>query len=391
MIAMNTPAEVTSIKGINCISGIPQQLTISDGSVEQVGSIAKSDEELPLMGTGLIDLQVNGIDGVDFNNTSLHHKDVLKATQYLLSKGVTTFFPTLITNADDNVLKLLETLRLACEKYPLVEACVGGIHLEGPFISEVEGARGAHNLQYIKAPDWQWVQKCQEVSGGRVKLLTLSPEWEGTNELIRQCRQQGILVAIGHSFATPEQIQSAVKAGATLSTHLGNAIPLMLPRHPNLLWEQLAQDDLYASIIADGFHLPNAFLKVAIRAKGDKTILVSDATCFSGMTPGTYQTHIGDEVILEKGGRLAMKKSPDLLAGATKCLVEDVQYLLTQDLASLKTTWQMASTNPAAFLGKTEHRLLPGQPADIVLFHLTERKKIHITQVIKKGHTVFEL
>lgn len=342
------------------------------------------------MGPGLIDVQVNGIDGVDFNDASINPDDVLEATQALLAKGVTTYFPTLITNSDENVLKILSTLHQACEIYPLVDACVGGIHLEGPFISKVDGARGAHDLQHVKAPDWNWVQKCQEVAGGRVKLLTLSPEWVEAPAVIQQCHQHEILVAIGHSNATPEQIRLAVEAGATLSTHLGNAIPLMLPRHPNLLWEQLAQDELYASIIADGFHLPDAFLKVAIRSKGDKVILVSDATCFSGMPPGIYQTHIGDEVILEEGGRLAMKSTPELMAGATKALIENVQYLVSQHLTTLSTAWKMASINPSEFLGKNTLGMFPGQQADLVIFQVTERKKIVIDQVIKNGDTVFE-
>lgn len=388
---MKTLTDVKTIEGINCISGEAERLTIRHGRIEQVSSLKNFDDTLPYIGPGLLDMQVNGIDGIDFNNADLRPADVIEATRYLLSKGVTTFFPTLITNSDENVLQILETIHRASQSDALVRACVGGIHLEGPFISKVEGARGAHDLQYIKAPDWNWVQTCQEVSGNTIRLLTLSPEWEGTEELIRRCGQQQIQVAIGHSYATPEQIRGAVKAGATLSTHLGNAIPLMLPRHPNLLWEQLAQDGLYASIIADGFHLPDAFLKVVIRTKGDKAVLVSDATCFSGMTPGVYQTHIGDEVILEKGGRLAMKKSPDLLAGATKCLVEDVQYLVRQELTALGTAWSMASVNPAAFLGKKQPALQSGQSADLVLFQLDAQKKIHITEVIKKGETVYEL
>lgn len=378
------------IEGINCISGEAQRFAIRQGRIEKVSTLENAENGLPFIGPGFIDMQVNGIDGIDFNDINLSQDDLVKATQYLLSKGVTTFFPTLITNSDENVLQILTAIRQACASNPLVHACVGGIHLEGPFISEVEGARGAHDLQYIKAPDWNWVQKCQEAAGGSIKLLTLSPEWEGTADLIRKCREHGILVSIGHSNATSEQIRTAIKAGATLSTHLGNGAPLMLPRHPNLLWEQLAQDDLYASIIADGFHLPNAFLKVAIRTKGDKAILVSDATCFSGIAPGTYQTHIGDEVVLEEQGRLAMKKSPDLLAGATKCLLEDIQHLVDQHLTSLADAWKMASTNPARFLGNEMYGLFPGQQADLMMFQLTERKRICITKVIKSGQIVFE-
>ncbi len=341
------------------------------------------------IGPGLIDLQINGIDGIDFNDASLRPEDIETATSYLLSKGITTFFPTIITNADENVHAIIKTIVQASKKSKLVNACVGGIHIEGPFISKIDGARGAHDLQYIKAPDWEWVRKCQEIAEGMIKLITISPEWKGSSAFIHQCREHDILVSIGHSNASPEQIREAVTAGAGMSTHLGNGLLLMLPRHPNLLWEQLAHDGLFASIIADGFHLPDAFLKVVIKTKGSRAFLVSDSTCFSGMPPGVYQTHIGDEVVLEKGGRLAMKKSPDLLAGATKNLLENIQYLLGQKLLDLAEVWKMASLYPANFLGMAGYGMLPDQPADLVVFDL-KNEHISIQKVIKLGQLVYE-
>ena len=379
-----------SVDGINCITAKKERLMIENGRIKSVGDIETAETNLPYLGPGLIDLQVNGIDGIDFNDTGLSSEDMLAATRYLLSKGVTTFFPTLITNSDSNIHALIETIVRACQKHALVGACVGGIHLEGPFISKKEGARGAHDPRYIKAPDWNWVQTCQEIAGGSVKLMTLSPEWEGVTALIRQCRRHHLRVALGHAQAAPEQISSAVEAGATLSTHLGNGVSLMLPRHPNLLWEQLAQDKLYASIIADGFHLPDAFLKVVIKMKGKRTILVSDATRFSGQPAGVYQTHIGDEVVLEKEGRLSMKKNPDLLAGATKCLLENVQYLLDRKLASVADAWKMASTHPAAFLREEHYGLVPSQPADLVIFTMNSKSKISVDKVVKDGICIFE-
>lgn len=377
------------MESISCISGKPEKLEIRNGNIEKISTIESSVNDLPYVGPGLIDLQVNGINGIDFNDTALSPNELLEATLYLLGTGVTTFFPAIITNSDDNILKILKTIHLACEAHPSVNSCIGGIHLEGPFISKTEGARGAHHEKYIKAPDWSLINTFQEASGGRIKLITLAPEWEGSSEFIQRCRQEGILVSIGHSNATSEQISSAVKAGASLSTHLGNAVPLMLPRHPNLLWEQLALDDLYASIIADGFHLPDSFLKVVIRTKGDRAFLVSDATCFSGMAPGVYQAHIGEEVILNKEGRLALKKSPNLLAGATKSLLENIEHLTSQKLATLSTAWKMGSINPARFLGRENYGLFAGQPADLVMFQL-EGKRININKVVKNGQVVFE-
>lgn len=377
------------IHGINCLNEKPQSFEIQQ-NIGKISDLTAEEGNLPYVGPGLVDLQVNGIHGIDFNDPELTEQGMDKATHYLLSQGVTGYFPTLITNSDENILKILDTINRACSQYPLVNSCIAGIHLEGPFLSTVDGARGAHNKQYVKEPSWDLVKTFQEVSGGRIRLITLAPEWENAPGFIKKCRQEGILISIGHTNANPEQIDAGVQAGATLSTHLGNGIPLMLPRHPNLLWEQLAQDELYISIIADGFHLPNSFLKVAMKVKENKVLLVSDATCFSGMEPGEYKTHIGDEVVLNAEGKLAMKNSNGLLAGATKSLLENIQFLFNQHLVPLKRAWEMGSINPARFLGWENYGLLPDQPADLVIFHLSENKDIQIDRVIKNGEVVYE-
>lgn len=378
------------LKGIDCISGKVIRLTFGlEGQVNST-TFEGNKQGLPFLGPGLIDLQVNGIHGIDFNTTELTTEEVLKATQYLLSKGITTFFPTLITNSDEHIFQIIQTIVKACQQFPLVNACIGGIHLEGPFISADDGARGAHSKKFIRPPDNRWLEQCQEMAEGRIRLLTLSPEWDNTADFIRQCHSRGVKVAIGHTHAQPEQIAAAVKAGATLSTHLGNAAPLMLRRHPNILWEQLSQDGLYASFIADGFHLPESFLKVAFRAKGEKALLVSDATAFSGMPPGTYQSHIGEEVLLEENGRLCMKANPDLLAGATKNLLENIEFLLSTQLCSLSEAWTMASTRVAEFLEMPDYFLDSPQMGDVVVFEQASSSKILVREVYKAGKKVFE-
>lgn len=381
--------EPTIIKGVNSLNGKAQALKIQNGFINDLTDLPDTTDDLPLIGPGLVDIQINGINGIDFNDPDLTEEDMLSATEYLLSQGVTGYFPTLITNSDEHIHQILSTIKRSCEKYTLVNDCIAGIHLEGPFLSTLEGARGAHSEKYIKEPSWELIDGFQNASGQRIKLITLAPERENAPEFIKKCRDNGILVSIGHSFADGVQIDKAVKAGATLSTHLGNAVPLMLPRHPNLLWEQLAQEDLSASLIADGFHLPNSFLKVVLKVKGDKALLVSDATCFSGMEPGEYKTHIGGEVVLSKEGRLSMKNSNGLLAGAAKSLLENIQYLVDQQLVPLSKAWELASVSPARFLGIDDYGLAIGQAADLVTFIQTDAGKIKIKSVIKGGKVVF--
>lgn len=337
---------------------------------------------------GLIDLQVNGVDAVDFNDPVLTEADVLKATRYLLSQGVTAFFPTIITGADDNVISLLKTLRSACDQYPLVRACVVGIHLEGPFISPEDGARGAHDLRYVKAPDWSLLERFQEVAEGTIKMVTLAPEWEGAPELIRKCREHHILVSMGHSLADTQQIGRAVDAGLLLSTHLGNGIPLMLKRHPNMLWDQLADDRLYAMIITDGLHTPDAFIRVVMRVKGAKTILVSDATRFAGMPPGEYDTIIGGKIVLDTNKRISLKGSGGLLAGAAKSLLEDVNTLVSHGLASLEDAWKMASDHITDLFAQYLPECIPTGDDQVVVRQ--DGDVWVVEQVIKNGELVYE-
>jgi N-acetylglucosamine-6-phosphate deacetylase len=327
--------------GIDCIYGKYVGFKAQRGNVEW-GVVSASGRKVDAyVGPGLIDIQVNGIGGIDFNTNSLTVNDVYEATQKILREGVTLFFPTVITNASDTIVSILKTIDRACREFPLVNDCIGGIHLEGPFISNKNGSRGAHDSGYIQDPNIKLFEKFQEAAGGRIRIITLAPELTGSMDLIRYCRKHGIIVGIGHSAATTDQIDAAVEAGARISTHIGNAVPLMLPRHPNPLWDQLAHNKLYASIIADGFHLSESFVRVVTRVKRNKTILISDMTVFAGMPPGRYRTHIGSEVILTEEGKVYLKEEPRLKAGAAKTLLDNIGYLLDNRIVNLRNAWRM--------------------------------------------------
>lgn len=372
----------------NCITDKTEEASFEDGKLTGIVEKETNDHDLPFIGPGLIDLQINGINGIDYNTTTLTQEDVIKTTHYLLSQGVTTFLPTVITNSDENIVTIVRTIDEACKSDPLVNECVWGIHLEGPFISPKEGAKGAHDEQYIKAPDWELFTKFQEAAGGRIRLVTIAPEWEGSCSFIERCREQGIIVAMGHSLANTEQISAAVKSGMTLSTHLGNGIPLLLKRHPNMIWDQLAEDGLYSCIITDGIHTPDSFMKVVMKNKGKHTLVVSDATCYAGMPPGEYQSHIGGSVILDEEKRVSLKGSPGILAGAAKSLLENVETLIDHNLATLKEAWEMASINVSQMLIKHDPSFYE-KNNDKVVFRL-EGKDIIISKVIKNGKIVFD-
>jgi N-acetylglucosamine-6-phosphate deacetylase len=377
--------------GLHYQTGRPVEVTCRAGTIAHI----REGEDLPpgglpWVGPGLTDLQVNGFRGIDLNAPDLSVAGLEGLTRELWSVGVTSFLPTLITNSSAATVAALRTIRRACETSRVVRQAVAGIHLEGPFISPEDGPRGAHPKAHVRAPDGALLEAFREASGDLVRLVTLSPEWPGAPELIRRCVARGIRAAIGHTAATPDQIAAAVAAGASLSTHLGNATHQTLPRHPNYLWEQLAQDDLAASLIADGFHLPDAVLKVAMKVKGDRAMLVSDSVSLAGLPPGPYRTHIGDQVVLTAAGKLHLDGQPNVLAGSAQPLRWGVQHLLRRNLCALPQAWDMASVVPNRFMDLPARAgLQPGAPADLVVF-TWNGSDLRVLYTYKAGELVFQ-
>jgi N-acetylglucosamine-6-phosphate deacetylase len=292
---------------------------------------------------GLFDLQVNGFGGVDFNNPSISNEDVHRAIQAMKATGVTHFLPTLITSPFDRFAKCARTL--SNSQFPEIV----GIHMEGPYIGPEDGPRGAHPREHVIGASIDDFTRRQEAANGRIVLVTLAPEAPGAMQLIAYLADRGIRVAIGHTAAPPEQIRDAVNAGATLSTHLGNGCAQSLPRHPNFIWEQLATDELFASLIVDGHHLPGATVKAMVRAKtAERVFLVTDGTAAAGCAPGTYELN-GERVVLDDDGRVS-PPGKLWLAGSALTLSRAVANTVKFTGLSLQAVLPMASTQPAKYL-----------------------------------------
>jgi N-acetylglucosamine-6-phosphate deacetylase len=382
--------KVTVISGFHYKTEEPVTIRVEDGIIKDIrrNTAEEAQDFLPWIGPGLVDLQINGYNGWDFNTIPIEEGSIEHATRALWKEGITSYYPTVITNGDDELKQAVHSIASACNMDSISNEGVAGIHLEGPFISAEDGPRGAHGKIYTKAPNWSLFQRWQEAAEGRIRIITLSPEWPGTTRFIEKCVEQGVIVSIGHMAATEEQIVEAVKAGARMSTHLGNGAHLSLPRHPNYIWEQLAQDDLSACVIADGFHLPDSVLKVVLRTKGKRAMLVSDAVYLSGMEPGEYENHIGGKVVLTPEGRLYIAQNPKLLAGSVQMLPWGIDHLVRRGLASLSEAWEMASIRPSTFMGlPSEKGLTVGAPADLVVFERDEQG-ISILQTYKSGKKV---
>ncbi|UVI28318.1 N-acetylglucosamine-6-phosphate deacetylase [Paenibacillus spongiae] len=380
------------IRAIHYATGGQIAISMEQGiitGIEAVPEAAPDKDALPIAAPGLVDLQINGYAGLDFNQLPMPESLLSDAVTRLWSQGVTACYPTVITNRADVIHKLLGQIARACDEDPIAARGIAGIHLEGPFISPQDGARGAHALEYVMAPDWELFCRWQEAAGGRIGIVTISPEWPGSASFIRSCADSGVTVSIGHTSATPDQIREAAQAGARMSTHLGNGAHLMLPRHPNYIWEQLAQDMLSSCVIADGFHLPDQVLKVVIKVKGKQAMLVSDAVSLSGLEAGTYTTHIGGQVVLTPEGRLHLAENEKILAGSAQMLLAGIEHLTGRGLAELAEAWDMASVRPATVMKlPSAGGLEAGAPADLVLFR-REGSRIRIEQTYKGGERVY--
>ncbi|KRE36473.1 N-acetylglucosamine-6-phosphate deacetylase [Paenibacillus sp. Soil724D2] len=379
------------INGIHYITGEPITVTMNQGFITEIRTAldegGRNDDRL--IAPGLVDLQINGCNGIDLNVFPMDSERVHSIVREVWKEGVTTFFPTITTNSSANLIEAMTAIAKACDEDAVTAATVGGIHLEGPFISPENGPRGAHKREFVCEPDWDAFVRWQEAAGGRIRIVTLSPEWPSSIDFIRRCSESGITVAIGHTAASPEQIRNSVAAGARMSTHFGNGSHLTLPRHPNYLWEQLAEDSLWVSLIADGFHLPESFLKVVMRMKQEHAILVSDAVHLSGMPPGTYCSHNRIHVVKTNEGRLQLADEPLLLAGSAQMLPWGIAHLISKKLCPLHEAWDMASVRPSILMNlSTSSGLQVGSPADLVLFKKEEDGGISICETYKQGFPV---
>lgn len=298
---------------------------------------------------GLVDFQVNGFAGVDFNDAALSAEALDHALLAVLRTGVTSLLPTIITATREELLARFAALDKAVAESRLGRWMVPGYHLEGPFLNPADGYAGCHPPAAMTAADMALVDEIERRLARPILMVTLAPEVENAGAFIAAAVARGKCVAAGHSGADNDSLAGAVAAGLSLSTHLGNGLPQQLPKLANPLFAQLAEDRLTATFIADGIHVPPLALKVMIRAKGlDRSILVTDAVAAAAAAPGLHR-FAGMDVELAEDGTVR-KPGSRYLAGSSLCLDAAVRNVVAFGAAAPREALRLACANPRRVL-----------------------------------------
>lgn len=337
------------------------------------GALPARVVEAEIVAPGLIDLQVNGGFGVEVGADPGALRTLARR---LPERGVTAFLPTLISAPAAGYRAAFAAFATARDA-PGARAL--GLHLEGPFLATVR--KGAHPVDAIANADDALFAELLAMDA--LRLMTLAPERPGAIARIKRLRECGVLVSLGHSDATFEEFEAGVEAGATMATHLYNAMSPFAHRAPGAVGAALIDERVTVGLIADGIHTHPASLHLALRAKGPERIaLVSDMMAAAGMPPGRYRLG-GQEVIVDpETARLA----DGTLAGTLLTLDQGVRHMAHWTEATPAAALRMATETPARLLGLSDRgRLVAGGWADLALFD----GALRLRETIIGGETVF--
>jgi N-acetylglucosamine-6-phosphate deacetylase len=330
---------------------------------------------------GLFDIQVNGMLGHSFSAEDLTVEKVAAINEGLEKHGITRWCPTVTTQTPELIKRNLKIIAESISSGAAPGAYC--IHLEGHYISAEKGYRGVHIPRYIRDPDPGEFDRWQQAAQGRIGLFSLAPDRKGSLEFIRKLRGEGVRIGLVHHNASHEDILAAVSIGADLSSHLINGCAPMIHRQHNIIWSQLSIDELWASFIADGYHIPSYTLRAVIKSKGmGRSILVSDLAHLSGLPDGEYVKN-ENEVILRNGGLWVKSEGGDLLSGAVKTLEKDCEFVASAVGFSIEDGFKMASTNPARYFQiESDFSLFPGRKGPLVVFSW-DNDELKVEQVLK--------
>lgn len=307
---------------------------------------------------GFIDLQLNGCGGVMFND-EITADTIHTMHQANLKSGCTSFLPTLITSSDENMRQAISAQREYQNKYQHQSL---GLHLEGPYLNVMK--KGIHCVDYIRQSDDAMIDFiCQ--NNDVVTKVTLAPENNDPRH-IEKLAAAGIIVSIGHTNATYVEARKGFEAGITFATHLFNAMTPMAGREPGVVGAIYDTPEVYSGVIADGFHVDYANIRIAHKIKGNKLVLVTDATAPAGAEMD-YFIFVGKKVYYRDGKCVDENGT---LGGSALTMIEAVQNTVEHVGIALDEALRMATLYPANAIGveKTLGRVKKGYVANLTIF-----------------------
>ncbi|MDR7238863.1 N-acetylglucosamine-6-phosphate deacetylase [Neobacillus drentensis] len=329
----------------------------------QGGEVIEVDATCSII-PGMIDMHIHGAAGSEVMDATPQALDIMTAN--LPSEGTTSFLATTLTEAEDSIKRALHNVGEFMRAQPTGQAEILGIHLEGPFISP--SRPGAQSQENIICPDLEKFAEFQRIADHHILQVTMAPERPGGMELVRYLSSHGVVVSIGHSNATSDEVQKAIEAGAKQVTHLFNAMSPIHHRDPGVAGSALMADALKCELIVDGIHIHPAVVHMAFRLKGSEgLILVTDAIRAKCLGEGSYR--LGNQTVQVRNGRALLEDGT--LAGSILTMKESIKNTLTFTGCTLEDIVFMSSINPAKQLNLFHRKgsLETGKDADVVVLN----------------------
>jgi N-acetylglucosamine-6-phosphate deacetylase len=353
------------------------------GIITRFEAAARPPERGLWLAHALVDLQINGFAGVDFQRDNVTVEEALIAARALRAAACGRFFLTLITDEWPKLVERLKQLRQLRAGHEELRHAIAGWHIEGPFLSAEPGFHGAHNPALMLDPTPDRIRELRAITNTDPVLLTIAPELRGGLEAIALARSLDIKVSLGHTNASLEVLRDAVRAGATGFTHLGNACPQLLDRHDNILWRALDTPGLTVSLIPDQVHVSPPLFRLIHRALGTEAIYyTTDAMAAAGASPGRYT--IGAMEVEVGADRIVRQPGKSNYAGSALRPIDGVFRAAEMLGRDWRDTWDGFSIYPAKFMG-IGVGLTPGRPADFCLVQTDEAGRLESLRVFSRG------
>jgi len=354
-----------------------------DGRVVSVETTDSAAPNVWLM-PPLLDLQVNGYGGVDYQTDGISVDELLSSVRQLRRDGCAQIFLTLITDAWPKLMARLRRLKELRSQSKELQSAIAGWHIEGPFLSHVPGFHGAHNPALMIDPKPEHIRELREITERDPVLLTVAPERAGAIAAIELASSLGIVISLGHTDASHGTLKDAMKTGAKSFTHLGNGCPQQLDRHDNILWRVLDTPGLTVGVIPDKMHVSPALFRLFYKQLGPQNIwLTTDAVAPAGAPPGRYrlgpqEVDVGADQIVRLPGRTnfagsALRPIDGMLRAAEMLSSERWQFV-----------WEAFSESPRNLVG-LRTALREGDDANFCVIKRNEDGSIHGGAVYFRG------